>query len=417
MFIEYVAFIDEECGPGHYVTKTRVMQVIPDDKTRLALETYTEQAHKFGMVPCLVVPDIFRDPKCDVLVYCRLLHAVNTDEVTPVSKVIMGFKQEFYINHMDMMELFRQRVTKCPAIWLWNVITWHLRVPDIMNRHLSINWMTEPVRVWLDTLIRDLSVMHIPINGYRALDIPGKVRLSVSGVSADTACHHLALVRYILLRKQTVGIRVNLCESLDPRDRSQDRTAGCTVSVAIDTETVANRLDTTICDCPDRFDSVFGVNRCETLVIGGPWWSYNVGLNTLGKSVNVKTNRVTGEVNYMVDIRPGSQVNPYKYAAWLLPQLPKQEMTCAVPDIDSNGGRVGLALAMEGPVIPYKINTQETELDKDESEDELDNAEIDGLTIISHHESEPEHRLAALARIKRRHKSNTTLSRWVPKLW
>jgi len=422
MFIEYVAFIDEEGGPGHYVTKTRVMQVIPDDKIRLELETYTEQAHKFGMVPCLVVPDIFRDPKCDVIVYCRLLHAVNTDEVSTDSKVIMGFKQEFYIYNMDELGSSRQQVTKCPAIWLWNVITWHLRVPDIMNRHLSINWMTEPVRVWLDTLIRDLSVMHIPINGYRALDIPGKVRLSVSGVSADTACHHLALVRYVLLRKQTSNIQISLCESLDPRDRSQDRTAGCTVSVAIDSEQIANRLDTAVCDCPDKFDSVFGVNRCETLVIGGPWWSYNVGLNTLGKSVNVKTNRGTGEVIYMVDIRPGSQVNPYKYASWLLPQIPLQQVAVSPMSIsveECNMEQDGQVLAMDKPCIPCKINTQVVELDKDESENETESesAEIDGLTIISHHESEPEHRLAGFARIKRRHKTHVGLSHWVPKLW
>lgn len=420
MFIEYVAFIDEDCGPGHYVTKTRVTHTIPGDIIRFEQETYTEQAHKFGMVPCLVVPDIFRDPKCDVIVYCRSLHAVNTDEVSTDSKVIMGFKQEFYIYNMDGTK--SRYATKCPAIWLWNILAWHLRVPDIMDSQVSIGWVSEPVKSWLDTLIRDLSVMQIPVTGYRALDTPGKVRLSLAGVSADTACHRLALVRYVLLRKQTGGIRVSLCESKDPRDWSHDRTAGCTVSVTIDSEQIANRLDTTVCDCPDKFDSVFGVNRCETLVVGGPWWSYNVGLNTLGKSVNVKTNKVTGEVTHMVDIRPGSQFNPYRYAAWLLPQIPVQRIDVNPVSIsveECNMEQDGQDLAMDNEDKLNKINTQVVELDKDESENETesDSAEIDGLTIISHHESEPEHRLAAFARIKRRHKTNASLSRWVPKIW
>ena len=412
MFIEYVAFIDEDSGPGHYITKTRVTQDSYDDPTiRFALDTYSEQAHKFGLVPCLVVPDIFRDTTCDVIVYCRSLHATN-DLAFAQSNILIGFKQEFYIYHVNSMET--RQATKCPAIWFWNVLTWHLRVPDIMDRHLTIGWLTEPVKAWLDTLIRDLSIMGIPVSGYRALDIPGKVRLSISGICADTACHRLALVRYVLLRKQNLGIRISLCESLDPRDRSQDRSAGCAISIAIGSESVPNKLDTSVCDCPDRFDSVFGVNRCETLTTGGPWWSYTVGMNTIGKSVNVKTNRLTGEVSYMVDIRPGSQVNPYRYTAWLLPQVPVH-----VPVKSESAKPVGLALAMEQSV-PAKIYIPEpVELDKDESENESDSdsAEIDGLTIISHHESEPAHRLAAMARIKRRHKSQSGVTKWLPKLW
>lgn len=424
MFIEYVAFIDEDGGPGHYITKTRFTHVIHDADTRFKRETYTEQANKFGLVPCLVVPDIFRDPSIDVIVYCRSLHATVLDMAS--ATILMGFKQEFYIYHLDSAATMP--MTKCPVLWLWNVLTWHLRVPDIMDLHLTIGWMTEPVKAWLDTLIRDLSVMNIPITGYRALDIPGKVRLSIAGVRADDACHRLALVRYVLLRKQDAGIRVSLCESQDQRDRSRDRTSGCVISVAIDSESIPNKLDTTICDCPDKFDSVFGVNRCETLVSGGPWWSYTVGMNTIGKSVNVKTNRLNGEVKYMVDIRPSSQVNQYKYAEWLLPQIsPVHQVTKM--QVSEGEKLVGLALAIEQSVIsaapasiqPASIQPQPTtvELDKDESENEVesDSAEIDGLTIISHHESEPEHRLAAMARIKRRHKTHTSVTKWLPKLW
>lgn len=416
MFIEYVAFIDDEIGPGNYITKTRVIQDSHiEPSVKFSLTTYSDQALKFGMKPCMVVPDIFRDPACDVIVYCRPLHL--EENRSPIN-VCMGFKQEFYVYYIESAK--SRQLTKCPFIWFWNVLTWHFRVPDIMEPHLKIGWMSEQVKSWLDTLIRDLSVMHIPVTGYRALDIPGKIRLGISNVDVDTACHRLAMVRYILLRKQIPGrIHVSLSESLDPSDMTRDRSAGCAISVAIDSESIPNILDTTVCDCPDRFDSVFGVNRCETLVTGGPWWSYTVGLNTIGKSVNVKTNRITGEVSYMVDIRPGSQVNPYKYTAWLIPQIPISNNETVSQKLTEP---VSLVLAQEQSVNPQTSIPsvpENIELYKDESENETDSdgAEIDGLTIISRHESEPEHRLASLARIKRRHKQKKGLSQWIPKFW
>ena len=60
-----------------------------------------------------------------------------------------------------------------------------------------------------------------------------------------------------------------------------------------------------------------------------------------------------------------------------------------------------------------KCNELGNELGNESEDDD----EIEGLTIISHHESEPANRLASLARIKRRHTSHTGMSKWLAKIW
>jgi hypothetical protein len=297
----------------------------------------------------------------------------------------------------------------------------------------ALGWMTEATKQWLDTLVMDLVRIGIKITGYKVLDTPGKVRLSIAGCSALEACHYLAVVRYILFRKQTANIKISLTNSIDPRDWSTDRVAGCSVTFStkymrthsIDVNenllAIANNLDTTVCDCPDKFDSVFGVNRCETLVNGGPWWAYTAGLNTHGSSVNIKYH--TGSPGYLIDIRPSSMFNQYRYAAWLIDQARHYNK---IPQI-----QYPKILA-----ITYESGTQETENTVEEStcevadavlpENENENVikydepgdefsdesgdEIEGLTIISHHESEP-------ANIKRRHTTRSGVMRWIPKMW
>lgn len=418
MFIEYVIY----SGESSYISKTRIHHDnLPAEKKYNPL-TYLAVAHQFGMVPCMVFPDIFRDPSIDVIVYCRQENSAALTWTPADLEPEMGFKLEFYICDTDVHR-------RCPV----------LRMIQLVSGGPSANilgWMPESVKQWLDQVVRDLSRMGIRVTGYRAMDIPGKVRMSIAGCSADAACHRLAMLRYVLHRKQTETIKISMQHSLDPRDWSYDRSAGCTVTFStrymrIQTSELnenllafANNMDTTVCDCPDKFDTIFGRDRCETLVHGGPWWSYTVGLNSHGYSVNVKYR--AGRSGYLVDIRPSAMFNPYAYATWIIgqsseycknPILAITYESLALPSPDSNRSSPSFDPNISSDNNNYteqdiKNETLQSSIGSvdsikyDESDNESD--EIEGLTIISHHESEPTHRQSSMDRIKRRHKRPVT---------
>jgi len=466
MFIEYIAYQDKG-NQLSYISKTRSGELLPQDR-RNNPQTYLATAHRFGMEPCLVFPDIFRNPETDVIVYCQTkkdFECLTWDAMNLVPE--LGFKLEFYIFDTNLPASY----SRCPLlrsiIQILTGLRLYLSEPVAGG---SLGWLSESAKQWLDTLVMDLTRIGIKITGYRALDIPGKVRLSIAGCRAIDACHHLAMVRYILFRKQTANIKISLTNSIDPRDWSIDRVAGCSVTFSTkymrsesqdvneNLIAIANNLDSTVCDCPDKFDSIFGVNRCETLVNGGPWWSYTAGLNTHGSSVNIK-HRI-GSPGYLIDIRPCSTFNPYKYASWIIsqsknycksPVLPRMlaityrshsilspshlryeranlverqrldtglKTQClryeSCPTVDDN--------SQESPVSTVNEDTELNVIKCNESGNESeseseDDDEIEGLTIISHHESEPANRLASMARIKRRHTHSTSyfykLTKWL----
>ena len=435
MFIEYIAYQDKG-NQLSYISKTRfIAETLPTD-IRNCAHTYLAAAHRFGMEPCLVIPDIFRNPETDVIVYCQTKKdseciawcALNLEPE-------MGFKFEFYIFDTNLPTAY----SRCPLIrTIIHILTGLRLFISEPGASGALGWLTESAKQWLDTLVMDLLRIGIKITGYKVLDTPGKVRLSIAGCTAIDACHYLAVVRYILFRKQTSNIKISLTNSIDPRDWSTDRVAGCSVTFSTkymrshtqdvneNLLAIANKLDTTVCDCPDKFDSIFGVNRCETLVNGGPWWSYTAGLNTHGSSVNIK-HRI-GSPGYLIDIRPSSTFNPYKYATWIISQ---SENYCKSPVFPRM-----LAIAYEScpavdEILPEAavsaVNEEHEEHEEheeiikcnesgNESESE-DDDEIEGLTIISHHESEPANRLASMARIKRRHTSHVSMSKWLAKIW
>ncbi len=436
MFIEYIAYQDKG-NQLSYICKTRfIPETLPAD-VRNSTQTYLAAAHRFGMEPCLVIPDIFRNPETDVIVYCQTKK--DSECISWVSGDIepeLGFKLEFYIFDTSLPHSY----SRCPLIRsIIHVLTGLRLFISEPGAGGALGWMTEPVRQWLDTLVMDLNRVGIKITGYKVLDTPGKIRLSIAGCSVLDACHYLAVVRYILFRKQTAHIKISLTNSIDPRDWSTDRFAGCSVTFstkymrAIGHEVnenlmaIANNLDTTICDCPDKFDSIFGDNRCETLVNGGPWWAYTAGLNTHGSSVNIK-HRV-GSPGYLIDIRPSSMFNHYRYAAWLIDQARHYNKAPLIPypnilAITYESTAEETANTAEKSVcdvtdtgLPDMENVIKYAESGDESGDESED-EIEGLTIISHHESEPANRIASMARIKRRHKNNssvlTKISKWMP---
>ena len=98
MFIEYIAYQDKG-NQLSYISKTRYIsgELIPTEK-RYIPQTYLAAAHRFGMVPCLVIPDIFRNPETDVIVYCQTKkdsECITWDALNIAPE--MGFKIEFYI--------------------------------------------------------------------------------------------------------------------------------------------------------------------------------------------------------------------------------------------------------------------------------------------------------------------------------
>lgn len=432
MFIEYIAYQDKG-NQLSYISKTRFISGTLAADIRNSTHTYLAVARRFGMKPCLVIPDIFRNPDTDVIVYCQTKKDSeciiwNTSgDIEPV----MGFKFEFYIFDTSLQLSY----SRCPLIrTLVQILTGLRLFISEPGAGGALGWLTESTKQWLDTLVMDLVRIGIKITGYKVLDIPGKVRLSIAGCNALVACHYLAVVRYILFRKQTSNIKISLTNSIDPRDWTNDRIAGCSVTFStkymqphtLDVNenllAIANNLDTTVCDCPDKFDSIFGVNRCETLVNGGPWWSYTAGVNTHGSSVNIKHHpSFTG---YLIDIRPSSMFNQYRYAAWIIDQARHYNKAPLISylnilAITYESSTLETANTLEESAVEVTeagLLDRENVIKYDESGDESED-EIEGLTIISHHESEPANRLASMARIKRRHKSNTSvlskLSKWM----